>query len=53
MAIEAANQLANPARRIAGFKLTDTYFVVALAIPTSAQGIKTQVVFSPSPESSD
>lgn len=53
MAIEAANQLADPGRPIKGFKLTDTYFMVALAIPTSAQGIETQLIFSPSPGSSD
>lgn len=53
MAIEAANQLADSARPIKGFKLTDTYFMVALAIPDNAQGIETQLVFSPSPGSSD
>ncbi|KAK7937187.1 uncharacterized protein PG986_014055 [Apiospora aurea] len=47
MAIEAANQLADPARPIKGFKLTDACFKVALAIPTSAQGIETQLVFNP------
>lgn len=53
MAIEAANQLADSNRPIKGFKLTDTYFMVALAIPASAQGIETQLIFSPSPGSSD
>lgn len=53
MAIEAANQLADPARPVKGFKLTDCYFMVALAIPTSAQGIETQLIFSPAPGSSD
>ncbi|ESZ91648.1 putative polyketide synthase [Sclerotinia borealis F-4128] len=53
MAIEAAKQLADPARLIKGFKLTDTYFMVALTIPASAQGIETQLVFSPPPGSSD
>jgi NADPH:quinone reductase-like Zn-dependent oxidoreductase/SAM-dependent methyltransferase len=53
MAIEAANQLSPPARQIKGFKLTDTYFKVALAIPASAQGIETQLVFNPTHGGSD
>ncbi|PVH91333.1 hypothetical protein DM02DRAFT_498720, partial [Periconia macrospinosa] len=47
MAIEAANQLSDPSRQIKGFKLTNTYFSVALAIPDSAQGIETQMTFNP------
>ena len=53
MAIEAANQLADPARTINGFKLTDAYFMVALTVPASAQGIETQLTLSPSPGTSD
>ncbi|KAK6958415.1 hypothetical protein Daesc_001215 [Daldinia eschscholtzii] len=53
MAIEAANQLADPERPINGIKLTDTYFLTTLTIPTSAQGIETQFILSPSPGSSD
>ncbi|KAI1480108.1 hypothetical protein F4774DRAFT_425201 [Daldinia eschscholtzii] len=53
MAIEAANQLADPDRPINGIKLTDTYFLTTLTIPTSAQGIETQFILSPSPGSSD
>ncbi|XXG96268.1 hypothetical protein Hte_002549 [Hypoxylon texense] len=53
MAIEAANQLADQARTINGFKLTDAFFMVALAVPASPQGIETQLSLSPSPGSSD
>lgn len=53
MAIEAANQLSNADRKIEGFKLTDTYFTVALAIPSTAQGIETQLVFNPTTGGSD
>ncbi|TGJ78460.1 hypothetical protein E0Z10_g10307, partial [Xylaria hypoxylon] len=49
MAIEAAKQLADPKRPIRGFKLTDAYFMVALAVPAHEQGIETQMVLTPSP----
>ncbi|RWA12367.1 hypothetical protein EKO27_g2745 [Xylaria grammica] len=49
MAIEAAKQLADPKRPIRGFKLTDAYFMVALAVPAHGQGIETQMVLTPSP----
>ncbi|KAI1804894.1 hypothetical protein F4811DRAFT_570659 [Daldinia bambusicola] len=53
MVIEAAKQLADPDRPINGMKLTDTYFLTALTVPTNAQGIETQLILSPSPGSSD
>ncbi|KAJ3572508.1 hypothetical protein NPX13_g5029 [Xylaria arbuscula] len=49
MAIEAANQLADPKRPIRGFKLTDVSFMVALAVPAHEQGIETQTILIPPP----
>ncbi|KAI3317739.1 ketoacyl-synt-domain-containing protein [Xylariaceae sp. AK1471] len=49
MAIEAAKQLADPKRPIRGFKLTDAYFMVALAVPAHGEGIETQMVLTPPP----
>jgi hypothetical protein len=47
MAIEAANQLADHTRHIEGFTISDTYFLTALVIPTSAAGIETQLRLRP------
>ncbi|KAI1467710.1 KR domain-containing protein [Daldinia caldariorum] len=44
IAIEAAKQLADPDRPMNGIKLTDIYFLTALTVPTSAQGIETQLI---------
>ena len=43
MAIEAANQIADRSRHILGFEIIDAQFSNALRIPSTAEGIETQL----------
>lgn len=43
MAIEAAHQLADSTREINGFKISDARFLAALKIPSTSEGIETQL----------
>lgn len=43
MAIEAANQMADPNKAVAGFRLKDVLFQRALTIPTDADAIETHL----------
>lgn len=47
MAIEAARQLADPVRELAGFILRDVAFQTALTIPSSAHGIEVNLHVRP------
>ncbi|CAO2654476.1 Nn.00g112090.m01.CDS01 [Neocucurbitaria sp. VM-36] len=47
MAIEAANQLADCSKPLIGIKLSDTHFHNALTIPTTPEGIETQLMLRP------
>ena len=42
MAIEAANQVADPARDISGFRLTDVHVLSSLRVPDTQEGVETQ-----------
>ncbi|CRG83761.1 Lovastatin nonaketide synthase [Talaromyces islandicus] len=46
MAIEAANQMADPNRKISGFQLKDISFLRALVIPTGESGVETHLYLS-------
>lgn len=46
MAIEAANQMADPSRKITGFQLKDISFLRALVIPTAESGVETHLQLS-------
>jgi acyl transferase domain-containing protein/NADPH:quinone reductase-like Zn-dependent oxidoreductase len=43
MAIEAANQVAIPGRKIEGFEFRDVHFVSALGIPHTSKGVETHL----------
>ena len=43
MAIEAANQVADPARDISGFRLTDVHVLSSLRVPDTQEGVETQL----------
>jgi acyl transferase domain-containing protein/NADPH:quinone reductase-like Zn-dependent oxidoreductase len=47
MAVEAAKQLADPARELKGYNITDAYFLTALTIPETPEGIETNLVLRP------
>lgn len=47
MAVEAAKQLADPSRVIKGYNLTDIYFLAALTIPETPEGIETNLCLRP------
>lgn len=47
MAVEAAKQLADPARELRGYNITDVYFLSALTIPETPEGIETNLVLRP------
>jgi NADPH:quinone reductase-like Zn-dependent oxidoreductase/SAM-dependent methyltransferase len=44
MAIEAANQLADPGLKVTGFQLKDVQFLRALTVPMTADGIETNLL---------
>lgn len=47
MAIEAANQVADSAREISGFRLTDVHILSSLRVPPTQEGIETQLSLRP------
>ncbi|KAF2185395.1 hypothetical protein K469DRAFT_688167 [Zopfia rhizophila CBS 207.26] len=47
MAVEAAKQLADPARELRGYNITDAYFLSALTIPETPEGIETNLILRP------
>jgi hypothetical protein len=53
MAIEAANQVADSAREISGFRLTDVHILSSLRVPATQEGIETQLSLRPLHDDSD
>ncbi|KAH7398510.1 hypothetical protein BKA66DRAFT_605570 [Pyrenochaeta sp. MPI-SDFR-AT-0127] len=47
MAVEAAKQLADPTRELRGYNITDVYFLSALTIPETPEGIETNLILRP------
>lgn len=43
MAIEAANQIVDPARTVTGFEIKDALFLKALQIPQDSEGVETNI----------
>ena len=53
MAIEAAKQTADPARRISGYELKDVTFHKALAVTLALEGVETQFYLRPVKDAND
>lgn len=51
-AVEAAKQVADPARRALGYRLRDVFLIAALVVPDTSEGIETALSFQTANEDS-